>query len=166
MMFKLIPAINDIGFAWMYSTEHGFADGPSAFSLALFGDSFLSGISWNGEYRSSIMPLYRHTITHSHTPTDSLSLITKGTQDNDISYSFSESLSGALILSLALSRSLLLLLALVSLSLALAISLSQSENRHERMDAELGEHRHKHECHVQHGAGSRNGRFESARPEH
>ena len=56
---------------------------------------------WNQqeEYRSSTMPLYNHTITHSHTI-----LITctccddqiKGTQDKDFSYSFSDSLSSFL----------------------------------------------------------------------
>ena len=36
---------------------------------------FLSGISWNSEYRSLTMYLYTHTITHSNTSTQCLSLV-------------------------------------------------------------------------------------------
>ena len=62
-----------------------------------FSDS-LSQFFWNGEYRSSTMPLYTHTITHSHNHTLLITCacfydLTKGTQDKDFSYSFSDSLS-------------------------------------------------------------------------
>ena len=82
------------------STTSGSGMGTTTEDLPLRLEIYRLGrwcaLSLTVQYCSSTMPLYTHTITHSHTL-----LITctccydqiKGTQDKDFSYSFSDSLS-------------------------------------------------------------------------